>query len=625
MLGRRSQPLVRISPSPNTLSKDGVVMKAWLVSVALVLSVAISGCGGCGSSSSSSGGNSEPAVQGGDVATFAQGPGATPTYIFPLTSGADYTINTVSQFQYMMYRPLYWYFGTGKIEANPDDSMAEAPEYSNGNKTVTVHLKDWNWSDGKPITSRDIEFWMNLVKANKENWAAYAPGFFPDNIVKAEYPDDKTAVFTLDKAYNPDWFTADELTQISPIPQHAWDKTSDSGQIGDYDRTKAGAEKVYKYLDEQSKDLQSWDSNPLWQVVSGPMQLKEFRTDGFAELDPNSNYGGPATGQVSLQMLPFTGGSAELNAVRQGSVDYGYVPAENLGEVDQIKQDGFDIEPWTGWSINYMPYNMTNPTSGPMFKQLYFRQAIQHLVDQDGIVHGILKDYGYPNYGPVPPQPDSPYNSETQIDNPYPFDVDAAKALLTSHGWNVVPDGVSTCADPGDGPDQCGPGVPAGAKAEFELLYSSGQVALEQEVEILQSDLSKVGIKLNLRAAPINTVFTDAAPCSPGDPCKWDIAYWGSGWVFAPFPSGEIMFYSSGGYNIGGYSNPASDKLIEATIKSDDPSTLGAYQEGLAKDLPVIWFPTQNWQVSAIKQGLEGATPQDPGLTIDPTPWHFAE
>jgi peptide/nickel transport system substrate-binding protein len=576
----------------------------------------------CGGSSKSTSTTQHPTSGG--IATFAEAPGSTPNYIFPLTSGAYYTINTVSQFQYIMYRPLYWFFGTGKIALNLPLSLAKAPVYTNNDRTVTINLSGWKWSNGQVITSRDVEFWMNMVKANKSQWAAYAPGKFPDNIVDMKYPNSQTVVFTLNKSYNPTWFTGDELSQITPIPQAEWDKTSTNGPIGNYDRTPAGAVKVFNYLNAQSKMLSTYSTNPLWQIVDGAWRLKEFQSDGLVKMAPNPNYSGPNKPRLStFEELPFTSGAAEFNVLRSGGVDYGYVPSEDVSQASYLKSHGYQVAPWIGWSINYIPLNMTNPTSGPIFKQLYFRQAFQHLVDQQGIVTHILQGYGYPDYGPVPVKPPNDLADRAEENNPYPYDPAAAKQLLTNNGWTVVPNGVSTCASPGSGAGHCGPGVAKGAKASFSFTYTSGQLALQQEAQILQGDLAQAGIKLNLGATPYNTVLSNTLPCTPGKACNWDIAYWGNGWVFAPYPTGEIMFASSGGYNVGGYSNATNDANIDATLTTSTPNAMANYEDFLAKDLPVIWFPVPTYQISAIKTSLGGTTPQDPGLTIDPASWYL--
>ena len=113
---------------------------------------------------------------------------------------------------------------------------------------MTINLKHYQWSDGKPVTSRDVVFWINLLRANKVNWGEYAPGFFPDDVTKVAAPSTSQVVLTLNGPVNPQWFTESELTQISPLPQHAWDKTSATGKIGNYDTSTSGARAVYKFL-----------------------------------------------------------------------------------------------------------------------------------------------------------------------------------------------------------------------------------------------------------------------------------------------------------------------------------------------------------------------------------------
>ncbi len=44
-------------------------------------------------------------------------------------------------------------------------SLAGEPVWSNGNKTVTVRYKNWKWSDGQPVTSKDAEFFIDMTRA----------------------------------------------------------------------------------------------------------------------------------------------------------------------------------------------------------------------------------------------------------------------------------------------------------------------------------------------------------------------------------------------------------------------------------------------------------------------------
>ncbi|MDA8374757.1 MAG: ABC transporter substrate-binding protein, partial [Actinomycetota bacterium] len=115
----------------------------------------LAACGSGSSSSTATTSSGTTKVSGGTV-NFAEGPGATPNYIFPLSSGAYFSVTNLSQFQELMYRPLYW-FGQGTTPIiNYKLSLANPPVFSNNDKTVTVTLKNYKWSNGAPVDARDV-------------------------------------------------------------------------------------------------------------------------------------------------------------------------------------------------------------------------------------------------------------------------------------------------------------------------------------------------------------------------------------------------------------------------------------------------------------------------------------
>jgi len=578
------------------------------------------------------GGNtpSEQRLSGGK-AVWAEAPNAKPNYIFPLTSGGYFSVANLSQFQFLMYRPLYWFGSNGTVKLNSDLSLAKDPVYSDGGKTVTMKLKGWKWSDGTPITSRDIEFWQNMVTANKNHWAAASPGEYPDNVTSTSYPDANTAVFHLDKAYGSYFFTYNELSQISPLPQHVWDKTSATGTVGDFDRDPTTAAQVYKYLDGESKSIGTYDTNPLWQIADGPWKLKHMTTDGLVDMVPNPNYSGPVKPTLTqFEEQPYADETAEFNVIHTGGIDYGYIPTQDLGTVNG-EQDpnpsgvkslsNYTFKPWIGWQITYFQDNWSNVPNGPLYHQMYFRQAMQHLIDQDGYIKNIFKGYAYPDYGPVPIKPANQYADAFEQKNPYPFDVNAAVTLLKNNGWTVNPGGVSVCSSPGTGAGHCGDGVAQGQKAQLKLEYASGTLVVKQEMEGLKSDFSKAGIDVALSEAPFDTVIGNAFPAASSS----DMENWGGGWIFAPdyYPTGDEIFSSGAGSNGGNYNDPTNDQNTVDSTTSNDLQTLYKYEDYLATTLPVIWIPVADSALSLVKKTMRGWDPQDPLLQIYPENWYF--
>ncbi len=558
-------------------------------------------------------------VKGGTVA-FALPAGATPNYIFPITPGAQFSTVNLGYFQPLMFRPLYWLGKKNAPVVSPTLSLADAPVYSNGGRTVTITLKPYRWSNGTPVTSRDVQFFMNLLTANKANWGGYVQGEMPDSIVSFTIDSARTFSITFNKVFSPNWLLDNQLSSIVPLPL-AWDKTSASTPPGNFDLTTKGAAAVYKFLNAQSSTLATYATNPLWQVVDGPFRLAGFDpSTGYASFVPNRQYSGSVKPHIAkLEEVPFIGNAAEFNQLRSGQLDYGYLPTTDVTQRTYFASRGYSVRPWPGWSINYLVLNYTNRQERAFFDQLYLRQVMQLTVNQPQWVADTLKGYGSPDYGPVPLQPKSPFLSTYEAGNPYPYSPSRAAALLRQHGWTVKPNGASVCSRPGTGPSECGAGIRGGAPLVFNVLYQSGGNAVTQQMEAWKSNATQVGLELNLSERPFNTVITIANPCTTGPTCTWDIAGWG-GWGFGtPDPTGDQAFSP---LNTGGYQDPTMNRLIAATTTAGGQQPMFTYENYLAKNLPVLWWPNPSTQISVISSKLHGVYQNPLGL-ITPEYWYL--
>lgn len=586
-----------------------------IAAVAAVAAVTLSGCSG--------GSTSQASAK--DSVTYAWPVSQTPNWLLPIgTPGHTSTIN--SSVNSALWTPLVTYdTAGGSMSWDKKASLAKSIKFSADGLKATIKLNKVSWSDGKPVTTRDVEFWYNLVNANKSQWASYVSGRMPDMIKKFDSVDSSTFTLTFDKVYNQDWLKSNQLTLIRPIPQHAWDKTGKSAPTGNADRTPSGAKKVFKFLTSRSKDMGSYASDKLWQVTSGQYSLKSFTASGNVTLSKNAKYDGADPAHIkTVKLKPFTSADAEQNALRSKSLDYGYITASAMSQKSTFTQNGYAVTPKPGWSVTYMPFNFNNPKMGKVFSQLYARQAIQRSVDQKSISKVIWDDTAEPDYGPIPQGSDSPYLSDQQKNNPYPYDLGKAKKLLTSHGWKKGSDGVATCQTPGDGAHECGAGIAKGTKFEITVLSQSGSTETDNMMNEIRSSLSKVGIKMSLHSAPVNTVLAQAQRCKPSDAsCKWQLSFFGTSgsWYFPAYPTGESIFGADGQSNFGQYSNPKADSLLRKAIHSNDPSAMKKYSALLAKDLPVVWMPNPVYQVAVTRSGLKG-TAQDSD-TIYPQRWHY--
>lgn len=599
-----------------------------LAASALVLPFVLSGC--AVRSTPSTG---RP-VEGG-VATFAEPANTAPDYIFPFMSTEHFGVTVISDLQYLLYRPLYWFGAGGQPVVDDKLSLADQPTFADGNRTVTIHLRDYSWSNGEKVDADDVVFWMNMMKAEKDNWAVYVPGHFPDDVDSVTADSGNTVTFHLNRTYNQKWFLYNELSQITPMPK-AWDRTA-SGP-SDCTHRQSDCSAVYEYLSGQAEQLNTYATNPLWSVVDGPWRLKDFRTDGNITFVPNRSYSGPNKPHLAeFREAPFADNQAEYNVLRSGenSVQVGYLPAEDAPIREQNQPVGrnpidnnYTLARWRSMSTAYFPLNMNNPDAGPFFRQIYGRQALQSLVDQKAVVRAALHGYGSVTTGPVPTDPPNQYADERTQPDQYPFDPERARRLLADHGWTTPPDGVGRCVRPGTGPGQCGAGVRPGQPLEFSMLYASGTQRVRLFMQQLQSSASRVGVRIDLKGAPFSTVTGTAIPCQAGKPdCAWQMADWGSGWAFAPdfYPTGEQIFGTGAGSNQGGFSDPKLDALIDRTQHDDSPQAMQEYQHYGSWDLPSIWMPQADYELLEIANNLKGVQPLNPYLNITPENWYYVK
>jgi len=617
--------------------------------VLALMALAATGLAACASSSTVSGTHAtKGGMENGGTAYFAEQPETPPDYIFPLVSGSYFTVTNTADFQTLLYEPLYWFGDHKSTSVDYSLSIGNAPVYSDGDRVVTITLKHYVWSDGEPVSARDVVFWINLLKANPDEWAAYVPGGFPDNVRSATVLNPTTVRLELNAAYNPVWYTYNELSQITPLPL-AWDRTSLAAAVpspqGSHlpDSTRSGAIAVYNFLNEQAGDIASYASSPIWSVVDGPWKLVGLTSDGVATFVPNRHFSGPDKPHLAKFVeLPFTSAAAEFSVLRAGSsvggpgvasssdqISVGYVPDNDLLQSRALRSQGYQLLDWYPFQFDYFEPNFNNPKVGPIFQELYFRQAFQHLVNQEGWIHAYYGGLGVPTYGPVPASPANPYADANASVNPYPFNIPAAQALLAGHGWKVVPDGITTCERPGTGPRQCGKGITAGERLDFTLIYPSGLPYTDDSMVNLQSTAKQVGIEITLKQVPPTTVTSTILSCSPTQAaCSWELGQYGAGWVFEPdhYPSGEEIFQTGALGNVSNYSNPTTDKLIAATTKASASSAqaaLDAYQNQVQQELPNFWQPSPGTLVS-LQSNLHGFVPNAYGF-ISPEEWYFTK
>ena len=597
---------------------------------------------GCSSNTTSSPSSTGGTPVTGGTATIALPAGVTYSWIFPFYSITNASVYNDQQFQWLLYRPLYFFGNNTNTDVNINYPLSPAnqPVYSNGGKTVSVTMKGWVWSNGEPVNAASVLFFLHMAMAEKANWYAYSPGLLPDNVTSYT-ASGNTLTLQLNKAYSSLWYTHNQLAELNPMPL-SWDVTSLTAKPGSGGCTTDSAadgwakcKAVYTFLTAQSKVATTYATSPLWSVVDGPWKLSSFSTAGNVTMVPNTKYSGSPKPQLSaIKFVPFTDDATEFTALKTGQVDVGQIPSADLPPRTGSSVlpstnpvgSGYTLQPFYSFGISYAQPNFNNPQVGFLVRQLYIRQALQEVFDQPGIIKAIWRGYAIPSSGPAPNSPPGnqwipSIQKENSSQGPYPFNIAKAKSTLEAHGWSEV-GGVMTCQDPA----KCGTGITKGQPLKLTYLYSTGVAATTATWQTYKSDASQAGIDINIVGETFATIIGQSAPCAPmGPKCAVQVFAFG-GWAFnGPGfePTGEPLFATGAGSNSGNYSDPTMDNLITATHTSNATSAFVNYATFGAQQLPFIWAP-QNYGVQAVSTKLHGVSFNALWILL-PEYWYFTK
>jgi len=555
----------------------------------------------------------------GGTLTLAQLTGQTPVAIFPITTGADSA--TASQMLVTdLYSPLFYGPNGARPEVNYSLSQAAgAPVASNGDKTFTITLKSGlKWSDGTPVTSTDVLFFFDLLKAalkaSPANWGQYSPGLFPDNVTSVSTPSPTKFVINLKKATNPGYFLYNELQDTNwglyALPAQAWDIDATGGSpVTDWATNPADALKIYTYLEAQGTTLSTFATNPLWQVVDGPFKLTSFNTTNSSyTLVPNKSYSLSVKPKVSeVEMNTYTDETAELDALKTGSLDIGGLDAATqLGQIPTLKSDGYSVfgTPGFGWYGGIINFADTTDHFNKIIVQPYIDKALAELINQNAIIKGVYHGWAVPASGPIPSAPDSPYAPPNSSKAVYPFNPKGAAALLKSHGWDVKPGGQTVCAKAGTGATECGAGIPKGTPFKFvwaNVPESVSATGVLESQSFASNAEAYAGVKITLVTKTFNflvTDYNDQNPAAKKYTNDWAVNNFG-GIQFDYYPTQDGLLSPGAGFNEGDYDNPTAIKLMEASASSNSPTAVMKEDEFESKEYPVFFMPDED-QITAI-------------------------
>jgi peptide/nickel transport system substrate-binding protein len=552
-------------------------------------------------------------LRGGAI-TAGQLAGQTPAQILPLAGGAGCTTPTLD-FIAEQYLPLY----TGPAGVTPalDEALSAArpPVYSDGDRTVTITLKPGlRWSDGAPVDASDLIFDIDLlraaVSAEPANWCQFQAGQFPGDVASVSARGRRSVVLSLTHPVNPSWFTADQLEDtgagLYPLPSTVWNVASTGGaHIGNWASDPAAALAIFKFLRAQGTDPATFGSSPLWKVVDGPFRLASFNaSSGAYTLVANPRYGlRPRPRLAAVSVRTYGDPQAMLAALRAGQVEVGSLdPSTQLPAIPGLERRGLDVfgGPGWGWYGGVINFKDTTDDFSKVVAQPYIRGVLAELVDQPQIIKRVYHGWAVPEHGPVPVVPRSPYLSAAATRVPWPYDPARAAATLRAHGWRVRPGGRTTCAHPGQGVRECGPGIPAGTPISFtwaNLPASVSPIGL-RESRIFAVDARRyAGIDVRFLTASFGVLtadYNDQGSAATANRNAWAVNNFG-GALTGYYPTQAGLLGPGGALNLGGYGGRRVRALLQASISSPGRGAISREVSYLSRLFPVLYMPDQDW------------------------------
>lgn len=407
-------------------------------------------------------------------------------------------------------------------------------------------------------------------------------GIVPDLAVSWEIPNPRTYIFHLR--------TGVHFQNDLPLTSRDVKWTIDSILNGTIVSIKAGAYKYISSIDTPDPStvilhLSQPDPGLLWNlcnggigivpygsgrdfwkhpVGSGPFRFVSQQTDRDVVLERSPNYWGtkPHIDRIQFNVVPDA--TTRALELEKGSADVA-VNALSADMVDALRQrPNLVVEDGPGSEIAYIVFNLR----APYLKDVRVRRAIAQAINRPLIIHSLLRDQARPANSLLPTQHWA-WTGDTQQ---YPYNPAAANALLDQAGYKRGANGV-----------------------RFHLgMKTSTDETTRLLAVVLQQELAKIGIALDLRSYEFATFYADLTRGAfEMAPSRWiggneqpDIYQYA--YSSASFPPH--------GSNRGFYNNPQLDALLNDAAGTLDQSKQRTdykqVQQILSRDLPTLdlWY-----------------------------------
>lgn len=453
--------------------------------------------------------------------------------------------------------------------------LATGYKFADDLKSITYTLRDGvKWSDGKPLTSADMKFTLELMLKNP---AVDIVGV-GESVASVEAVSPTEVKINLKDV---DTHFPESLADFPVVPEHIWKDVGDP--------------------------LAFKNEKP---VGSGPMtEIRRF-TPQVYEQCRNPNYWDAATLKVDCLKLPQIAGNDQMLALLpEGGLDWF---GSFLPQIDKTYV-GLDPEHNAYWqppaeTVSFqMNLKSANAGNAEAFNDMTFRRAFSLAMDRTSMVD--IAGFGYPvvnaHASGLPPRFDSWRNkaAEGSQDEWLAYDIDRANKLLDDAGYKKDGEGFRT--------------TPSGKPITFPIIVPNGWTDWIDAVQIAAEGLRKIGINASV-ATPeyeqwqkqiLDGSFEAVMNSRADGPTPFRGYFQSLSTAFG----GRITSAPSR------YSNPELDKVFDnyrrATTDEDRKKLFDQVQLIVADNLPVVpVFNGPTWYQFSTKRFTGWVSKEEPAM-----------
>jgi peptide/nickel transport system substrate-binding protein len=437
----------------------------------------------------------------------------------------------------------------------PIPGLAESWTISDDGLVYTFKLDEKaTFSDGKPVRASDVLFTLRKIVDPASEAIQIAGAFEYLDLAKSKVIDDHTVEVAFKQPLASQLI---RFNDVLTIPEHVYSK----GEFrNDYNFTAVG-------------------SGPyrLVKRAEGREIVLERRPDFWSER--------PHIQTVIFKIIDDH--VTAWNALKRGDIDETIVASDTWQREHNNPEltSYIDFRRFYTLNYNFIAWNNRHE----LLRDRDIRRALTMCVPVEAMVQDLYHGTARLMSGPFTPD-DWAFNPRVE---PVRFNVEEAKRIFASKGWRDT--------------DKDGILEKNGRKFSLEFVVMSGSATTQQVAQMVQSEMKKAGVNMNLAlldgATAIQRIVSG----------NYQVAYLGMD--LDPDPDPFAMYHSSQiparGQNFLYYNNPEADRLIEQGRRELDlgkrKELYWQLHETMAADQPAAWTlqVSAKWAFNKRVRGVE--------------------